>query len=1132
VPPDYVITPFGYFHPSCVLELKKGEYMRDDGVLHRPDGSSLQFGPCRYPHFRPSGEPVNGTKRAHNTTVEQSPEAPPEIGHSWIESSWVNTNTSYGEEVSNWTVPPAPLTQDGQTVYFFPGFEGVGGDDTILQPVIGWFGGEWTAASWNCCVSGTAEHSALIKVNPGDAILGTMVMTCAAGTTNCASWDITTLDQTLNESTELSNSSSEGETYNWATGGALEVYNIAQCLDYPPNASLTITSQLYDVNMTLISDPNWTVQNYFLNSNPPLQPQCNYGVKTTATTTTLTYGTTGPGFGLGVEPAAGIAVNQGSSASATVTITDINGFNGAVDVAASNLPTGITAQLSQGTSFNSYTLTLTASSTAALTGANTPAAMTLTASGSGVSTQTFPVNVLVNPPLAGGTGIVVDLTAAYNVNGFCNDSNCISVFNSGSIDNSGDIYSFNQLDPPDTNPLVLDVNGTRFSFGQANQKDAVYGTGANPISLPSGHFNGLQILASGVGGSQYSPLVQVSQTIIVTYADTTTQTFTQTFDNWYGGASCTTWNPCAAGESVAVTLPYIEIDSTLYPRYDGIYYLYAYTFALDSSKAVESLTLPNNRDVVMLAATLTGGTSIPSVVVEPDASSISATQSLQVTVTVSGGSGNPTPTGSVTLTGGGYTSSAATLTSGSATFNIPAGSLATGSDTLTVTYTPDSNSSSTYNTATGTSSTVTVGPAKTTPTLTVTPSATSITTAQPLTVTVVVSDGAGNPTPTGSVTLTSGTYSSASTPLSGGSTTITVSPGALAAGADTLTATYTPDSNSSSTYNIATGTSSVTVTNAPPFGSLDWAGDQKNTATTIPVSDVLAVVGWAADVKDGAPVKQVEITIDGSAVGNASLGSARPDVAAAYNNSSYLNSGWSFVYSASYMAAGTHTVSAVAFDSLGLSTTIGTKTFTVTGNAPPFGNLDWAGDQKNGATTIPSADVLAVVGWAADGTDGAPVKQVQVSIDGSLVGSASLGSARADVAAAFGARFINSGWSFVYAASYMAAGTHTVSAVAFDSLGNQTLLGSKTFTITGNAPPFGNLDWAGDQKNGATTIPSADVLAVVGWAADGTDGAPVKQVQVLIDGSLVGAASLGSARADVAAAFGARFTNAGWSFVY
>lgn len=112
----------------------------------------------------------------------------------------------------------------------------------------------------------------------------------------------------------------------------------------------------------------------------------------------------------------------------------------------------------------------------------------------------------------------------------------------------------------------------------------------------------------------------------------------------------------------------------------------------------------------------------------------------------------------------------------------------------------------------------------TTPTVTVTPSPSSITTTQSTTVTVAVSGGSGTATPTGSVTLSSGTYTSAATTLSSGSAAITVPAGSLATGTDTLTATYTPDSTSSSIYNGATGTGSVTVTAAAPGFALSNGG--------------------------------------------------------------------------------------------------------------------------------------------------------------------------------------------------------------------------------------------------------------------------------------------------------------------
>ncbi|WP_058185204.1 Ig-like domain repeat protein [Terracidiphilus gabretensis] len=96
-------------------------------------------------------------------------------------------------------------------------------------------------------------------------------------------------------------------------------------------------------------------------------------------------------------------------------------------------------------------------------------------------------------------------------------------------------------------------------------------------------------------------------------------------------------------------------------------------------------------------------------------------------------------------------------------------------------------------------------------TVSVTPGSSSITTSQSLTVTGSVTGTAG--TSTGTVTLTSGTYTSTAATLNGsGNYSITVPAGSLIAGTDTLTVSYSGDSN----YATATGTGSVTVAKATP----------------------------------------------------------------------------------------------------------------------------------------------------------------------------------------------------------------------------------------------------------------------------------------------------------------------------
>lgn len=80
---------------------------------------------------------------------------------------------------------------------------------------------------------------------------------------------------------------------------------------------------------------------------------------------------------------------------------------------------------------------------------------------------------------------------------------------------------------------------------------------------------------------------------------------------------------------------------------DRVFYLYHYSFALNTSKTVQSVTLPNNPDIVVLAATLTApppGYSLSASVANP--TSVDPGSSTTATVTVAPATGY---TGSVTL---------------------------------------------------------------------------------------------------------------------------------------------------------------------------------------------------------------------------------------------------------------------------------------------------------------------------------------------------------------------------------------------------------------------------------------------------------------------------------------------------
>ena len=274
VPANYVITPFGYYHPGCVKHLAQGDEIREAAnlVVHK-DGSSTPVTQCAFPHFRADGERVIGQEQGVKN---------PDISHAWIEYASIHDTVDYEQIYSEWEVPAAPTDNDGQTVYLFNGFEDINDVVTIIQPVLGWNGNglsNWSIAAWNCCLSGDTFEGTPEPVNPGDHLEGYVFSNCSSGTRTCPSWDIVIADEDNGNYSELIDAPNNGQTFNWAFGGVVEVYNIVQCGDYPPPdyaGGIGFHNQSVLNNRYLQITPAWTVTN--LSSG--LTPQCNYGGST------------------------------------------------------------------------------------------------------------------------------------------------------------------------------------------------------------------------------------------------------------------------------------------------------------------------------------------------------------------------------------------------------------------------------------------------------------------------------------------------------------------------------------------------------------------------------------------------------------------------------------------------------------------------------------------------------------------------------------------------------------------------------------------------------------------------------------------------------------------------------------
>jgi len=128
------------------------------------------------------------------------------------------------------------------------------------------------------------------------------------------------------------------------------------------------------------------------------------GALTQTTTISLTV-TAAPNFTLSAAPNT-LSVAQGSSNTSTITVNPTNGFTGSVTLAASGLPSGVTAGFATNPTTGTSVLTLTASASAATGG---PTTVTITGT-SGALTQTTTISLTVT---AAGAQIVITPTSAH-----------------------------------------------------------------------------------------------------------------------------------------------------------------------------------------------------------------------------------------------------------------------------------------------------------------------------------------------------------------------------------------------------------------------------------------------------------------------------------------------------------------------------------------------------------------------------------------------------------------------------------------------------------------------------------------------------------------------------------------------
>ncbi|MGA9542847.1 MAG: S53 family peptidase [Candidatus Sulfotelmatobacter sp.] len=174
----------------------------------------------------------------------------------------------------------------------------------------------------------------------------------------------------------------------------------------------------------------------------------------------LLAGTATPSFTLSASPSS-LSVTQGSSGTSTITVTDAGGFTGSVTLAASGLPSGVTAAFGTNPTSGTSVLTLTASSTAT-TGTSTVTITGTSGSLTATTTVALTVSATATPNFTIGAS-----PASVTVTQGANGTSTITITSTGGF-NSATTLSASGLPTGvtaafSTNPVTPAANGSATS---------------------------------------------------------------------------------------------------------------------------------------------------------------------------------------------------------------------------------------------------------------------------------------------------------------------------------------------------------------------------------------------------------------------------------------------------------------------------------------------------------------------------------------------------------------------------------------------------------------------------------------------------------------------------------------------
>lgn len=184
------------------------------------------------------------------------------------------------------------------------------------------------------------------------------------------------------------------------------------------------------------------------------------------------------------------------------------------------------------------------------------------------------------PSAAAGASIPVDISTSFNAVGIYADGQAFAA--DGGMDEGGAAFSANLLG------AKVSAGNVDFAIGPAGKADFIR-CGGNKIALPAGSYGSVWVLACSVNGaSRY-------QTFTVHYADGSSDTFAQNVSDWFRPNRF-------PGEAVGLPTAYRNLSTG--KTDPGPFYVYRYGFPLNPAKTAQSIILPDDSSVSVLAVTV------------------------------------------------------------------------------------------------------------------------------------------------------------------------------------------------------------------------------------------------------------------------------------------------------------------------------------------------------------------------------------------------------------------------------------------------------------------------------------------------------------------------------------------------